>query len=181
LILDVLLPERSVDLNIDEAYEKVKAVLIEKGCSVVSEEPPKQLLVKQGSLWGLSPRTAKKNIKIKFETIDNETSIKYSSKLARDWKNVTLIGCVLAFAIAVLCVWMAMDLGKFMVDGGQSFWSWIIISGDQVEFKAGEAFVNLAYGLTVFLSVIIVLELAIVVYARSKIEWVIEEALSQLC
>ena len=178
--MDVLLPERKVDLNIDQAYEKAKTVLIEKGCSVVSEEPSRQLLVKQGSLWGLSPRTAKKNIKITFESADNKTSIKYSSKLSPDWKNVTLIGCVLAFVIAVLCVWMALDLGKFMVDGGQSFWGWIITSGDQVEFQAGEAFVNLAYGLAVFLSVIIVLELAVVVYARSKIEVFVEEALSQL-
>lgn len=178
--MDVLLPERKVDLNIDEAYEKAKTALIEKGCSVVSDEPPHQLLIKQGSLWGLSPRTAKKNIKLTFETLDNKTSIKYYSKLASDWKNVTLVGCVLAFVIAVLCVWMAIDLGKFMVDGGQSFWGWIITSGDQVEFQAGEAFINLAYGLTVFLSVIIVLEFAIVVYARSKIEVFVEESLSQL-
>lgn len=180
MVLDVLLPELKADLNIEETYEKVTTILIEKGCSVVSDEAPNQLLVKQGSLWGLSPRTAKKNIKLKFETVNNKTSIKYSSKLASDWKNVTLVGCVLAFVIAVMCMWMALDLGKFMVDGGQSFWGWIITVGDQVEFQAGEAFINLAYGLTVFLSVIIVLEFAIVVYARSKIEVFVEEALSQL-
>ena len=178
--MDVLLPERIIDAHIEETYEKTKTLLIGKGCTVVSEEPSRQFAVRQGSLWGLSPRTAKKNIKLSFEANGIKTSIKYSSKLAQDWKNVTLVGCVLAFLIAVLCVWMATDLGKFMATGDQSFWGWIITSGDQIEFLAGEAFINLAYGLTAFLSVIIVLEIAVVVYARSKIEEFIEEALSQL-
>jgi hypothetical protein len=174
------LPERKVDLKVDEAYAKLKTVLVEKGCSVVSEEQPRQLLAKQGSLWGISPRNAKKTIKITLEPAEDKTSIKYSSKLASDWKNVTLIGCVLAFVIAVVCVWMATDLSKFMVDGNPSFWSWIITVGGKAEFQTGEAFVNLAYGLTVFLSVVIVLEFAIVVYARSKIEVFVEEALSEV-
>ena len=178
--MDVLLPERIIDANTDETYEKTKTVLIGKGCTVVSEEPSRQIVLRQGSLWGLSPRTAKKNIKLSFEAKGNKTSIKYSSRLSQDWKNVTIVGCVLAFLIAVVCVWMAMDLGKFIVNGDQSFWGWIITSGDQIEFQAGEAFINLAYGLTVFLSVIIALEIAVVVYARSKIEGFIEEVLSQL-
>ena len=36
--------------------------------------------------------------------------------------------------------------------------------------QAGQAFVNLAWGLAVFLSVIILLEIVIVVYVHSKID-----------
>ena len=172
--------ERTVSLKIEEAYPKLKVALVEKGCKVTSEELPKQICFKQGSLWGISPKTAKKNIIVNLEPVSDGTRVKCSSKLASDWKNITLIGCALASALVALCVWMAIDLSAFMVTRVPSFWSWLVTVGSNVDLVAAQVFVNLTWGLAVFLSVIILLEGAIVVYVRSKIDTFTQDALNQL-
>ena len=172
--------ERTVNLKIEEAYPKLKAVLVEKGCRVLSEEPPRQISFKQGSLWGISPKTAKKTVNANFESVDDGTRISCSSRLASDWKNITLIGCALAFVLVGLCVWMATDLTTFMATRVPSFWSWLVVVGGKVDLAAGQAFVNLTWGLAVFLSVVILLEAAIVVYVHSKIDSFVKDALNQL-
>lgn len=172
--------ERTVGLKIEETYPKLKAALTAKGCKVISEKTPNQICFKQGSLWGVSPKTAKKTITVDLEPVDGGTRVKCSSKLASDWKNITLIGCAFALVLVGLCVWMANDLATFMVSHQTSFWSWLVAVGGNVDLVAAQAFVNLTWGLAIFLSVIIFLEGAIVVYVRSKIDAFTEDALNQL-
>ena len=167
-------------MKIEEAYPKLKAVLIEKGYKVLTEEPPRQISVKQGSLWGVLPKTAKKNVYINLEPVDDGTRIRWSSKLAADWKNITIIGCALAFVLVGVCVWIATDLSTFLITRQSSFWSWLISVGSNVNSMIAQAFVNLTWGLAGFLSIIIVLEVVIVFYVSSKIEAFTEEAFSQL-
>ena len=172
--------ERAVSLKIDEAYPKLKAVLVEKGCKVISEEPEKQICFKQGSLWGISPKTAKKIVEVHLEPVADRTRVIYSSRLASDWKNITLIGCAFAFVLVGLCVWMATDLTTFTATGVPNSWSWLIAVGGNVDIAAGQVFVNLSWGLAFFLSAVILLEAGIVVYAHSKIDAFAKDALSQL-
>ena len=172
--------ERTFNLKIDEAYSKLKVAFLDKGCKVISEAPPNQICFKQGSLWGIAPQTAKKNITANLVTVEDGTRVNFSSKLASDWKNITLIGCVLAFVLVGLCVWMATDLSAFMVTREPSFWSWLVTVGRSVDLAAAHSFVNLTWGLTVFLSVIILLEGVIVVYARYRIDLFTQEVLNQL-
>jgi hypothetical protein len=172
--------EQTINLKIEETYPKLKAALVEKGCKIISEELPQQICFKQGSLWGIAPQTAKKIITVNLESVEGGTRVQCSSKLASDWKNITLIGCALAFVLIVLCVWMATDLSAFIVTRVPSFWSWLVIVGGNVDLVAAQVFVNLTWGLTVFLSVIILLEGAIVVYVRSKIDAFTQDALNQL-
>ncbi|MCW3982677.1 MAG: hypothetical protein NWE96_01620 [Candidatus Bathyarchaeota archaeon] len=174
------MPERTVDLDVVQAFEKLKTRLTEKDCTIISETPPHQLLFGQGSLWGIMPKTAKKTINLTLQSEGNKTKISFTSKLAKDWKNITIIGCILAAVLVAVCVWMALDLGAFLGDGNPSFWSWLVTSHDQVEFSAGEAFINLAWGLTIFLSVIIALEAAVYIYCHAKIDTFAEETLSTL-
>jgi hypothetical protein len=75
---------------------------------------------------------------------------------------------------------MAIDLSAFMVTRVPSFWSWLVTVGSNVDLVAAQVFVNLTWGLAVFLSVIILLEGAIVVYVRSKIDTFTQDALNQL-
>ena len=172
--------KRTVGLAIEEAYADLKTALVEKGCKILSEEPPRQISVKQGSLWGISPKTAKKTLNIQLAPIDSGTRVTCSSKLASDWKNITAVGCALAVVLVGLCLWMANDLGAFMVTHEPSFWSWLVTVEGNVDLQAGQAFVNLTWGLAVFLSVIIFLEAMIVVYAHTKINTFAEETLKQL-
>ncbi len=164
------LPQTTVNFTVEEAYAKAKEALTRQNGTVISEEQPRRLVVGQGSLWGISPRTAKKTVTATFEAAEDKTSISYSSKLASVWKNVTIVGCVLAAALAGLCVWMALDLSAFMATSNPGFWSWLIISGGKVLFSAGDALVNLAWGLSIFLAIIIALEAAIYVYVGRNIE-----------
>jgi hypothetical protein len=172
--------EQTLNLKIDEAYPKFKVAFLDKGCKVISEEPPNQICFKQGSLWGIAPQTAKKTITATLEPVEGGTRVKCSSKLASDWKNITLIGCVLAFVLVGLCVWMATDLSAFMVTREPSFWSWLVTVGGNLDVAVAHAFINLTWGLTVFLSVIILLEAAIVVYAHYRVDLFTQEALKQL-
>ena len=172
--------KRTVSLGIDKAYADVKAVLLEKGCKIISEEPPKQILVKQGSLWGMSPRTAKKTIAVNLVPVDSGTQVTCSSRLSSDWKNLTVVGCALAAVLVGLCLWMTFDLEAFMVTQKPSFWSWLVTVNGSVDFQVGQAFVNLAKSLAVFLSVIILLEIVIAVYVHAGIDWFAEGTLNSL-
>ena len=172
--------KRTVDLNVEDAYQKLKTLLNGRGCKVISEASPKQITFLQGSLWGISPKTAKKTIHITLEPEPPKTTITYSSKLTSDWKNITIVGCILAAVLAGVCMWMALDLGAFLATGAPSVWSWLVTAEDQVEFRAGEAFVNLAWGLAIFLFVVIAVEAIVFVYARSRIEAFAAEVIGEL-
>ena len=172
--------ERTVSVEIDKAYADLKAALIEKGCKIISEEPPKQILVKQGSLWGISPKTAKKTLSVNLVPVDSGTQVTCSSRLSSDWKNLTVVGCALAVALVGLCLWMTFDLGAFMVTQKPSFWSWLVTVNGNVDFQVGQAFVSLTKSLAVFLSVIILLEIAVAVYVHARIDRFAEETLNSL-
>jgi hypothetical protein len=172
--------ERTVNLNVQEAALKLKAVFVEKGCKVISEEPPSQISFKQGSLWGIAPQTAKKTITVNLQSAEGGTKVQVSSKLASDWKNITLVGCIFAVVLAGICVWMATDLTAALSTHQNTFWSWLVSVGGTVDSAAAQSFVNLTWALAAFLVVIIVLEGAIVVYVRSRIDVFSKEILNQL-
>jgi len=162
--------EQIVNLTVQEAYDTIRTALSEENCRFLSEKSLRQIIVKQGSLWGISPKTAKKTIEIDLEPSDNGTKVKYISKLSSDWKNITLIGCVLAAILVGVCIWMIIDLTAFMSTNVPSVWSWLVTEGGNVNVLAGKAFINLAWELAVFLTIVILLEAVIVVYVRSKID-----------
>ena len=172
--------ERTVNLEIDKAYADLKAVLFEKGCKIIYEEPPERILVKQGSIWGMSPTTAKKTVKFNLISVDAGTQVTCSSRLSSDWKNISIIGCVLAAVLIGVCLWMAFDLGAFMVSRKPSFWSWLITVSGNIDFQIGKALVSLTEGLAVLLSGIIVLEIVLLVYVHGRIERFAEEALNSV-
>ena len=87
---------------------------------------------------------------------------------------------MLAVALAGLCVWMAADLTAFMATRVPSFWSWLVTVEGSVDLASARAFINLTLGLTFFLSVVILLEAAIVVYAHYKIDLFTKETLNKL-
>ena len=172
--------EQTVNLEIEEAYSKLKTALLDRGCKIISEEPQKQICFKHGSLWGISAKTAKKTINLNFESVVGGTKVRCSSMLTSDWKNITVIGCALAIVLVGLCIWMATDLSTLMVTHVPGFWSWLVMVGSNVNLVAAQAFINLTWGLAVFLSVIILLEVAIVIYVGSKIDLFAKNTLNQL-
>lgn len=169
--------KRTYSLEIDKAYKDLKSSLAEKGCKIISEDPPKRIVVKQGSLWGISPTTAKKIVDVNFKVVDSGTQVTCSSRLSADWKNLTIVGCALAFVLVGLCLWMALGLSTFIVTGKPTFWSWLATVNGNLDLAVAQALVNLTKALAVFLSVIIVLEIAVGVYAYAGIDRFAQETL----
>ena len=158
----------------------MKAILVEKGCKVISEQEHRQICSRQGSLWGVLPKTAKKTVNVTFKPIDGGTNVKCKSALTSDWKNITLIGCALALVLVGVCLWMASDLNATLVSHLPGFWGWLITVQGNVNVVAAQAFIKLTWGLAAFLSGIILVEAAIVVYVRSRIDAFTEDALNML-
>jgi hypothetical protein len=167
-------------LGINEAHADLKAFLLRKGCRIVAEEPPTFISVKQGSLWGISPRTAKKVVRYRLSPVDSGTRISCSSSLASDWRNLTIIGSALAVLLMALCLWITTDLEAFMITQESTYWSWIVMVNSYIDFQTGQMLVGLTRMLAVFLAIIIALEVVIAVYAHSKINAFAEETLKTL-
>lgn len=180
MVCGVSLLKRTVNLKIEETYSKLRSALTAKDCKVIFEKTPNQLCFKQGSLWGISSKTAKKNLNVTLETVNEGTMISCTSTLSSDWKNITLIGCGLAAILIGLCAWMATDLSSLIVTHVPGFWGWLVMVGSYIDYRAAQAFVRLTWGLAGFLSLIIVLEALIVVNARSKIDVFAEENLAKI-
>jgi hypothetical protein len=176
----VSLVERTVELEADEAYAGLKAVLVEKNCKVTAEEAPARIVVQQGSLWGISPVSAKKNVDYRLASVEGGTRVTGSSALASDWKNLTIIGCVLSVIVVALCLWMAADLDALVATQQQGYWSWIATVDGYVDVQTAEMFAGLTRMLAVFLATILGAEIAIVVYVQTKINKFAEEALNAL-
>jgi len=171
---------RTVGLEIEKAHAELKALLLKRGCRIIAEEPPVLISVKQGSLWGISPKTAKKVVTYRLSPVDSGTRITSSSSLASDWKNLTVIGTALSVLVASLCWWIAMDLDAFMVTQQPSYWSWIATVDGYIDLQTAETFVSLTRMLAVFLAIIIAIEAVIIVYAHFSINSFAEENLKAL-
>ena len=157
-------------MEIEKAYAGLKTFLAQRGCKTISESPPTRLLVKQGSLWGMSPTSAKKIVDITLLPVDSGTQVTCSSRLSADWKNITIIGCALAAALVGLCLWITFNVNAFVTNGRATFWSWLVTVNGNVDVSVAHDFVNLTEGLAVFLFVVVVLEIAVAVYAYKRIE-----------
>ena len=175
---DVSLVERTVSLEIKNAYADLKALLLQKGCRLVAEEAPAFISVRQGSLWGISPRTAKKVVSYRLVSVYSETRITCSSSLAADWKNLTVIGSVLAVVVASLCVWISMDLDALVTTQEQGYWSWIAMVNGYIDVQTAQMFAGLTLVLAFFLAIIIIIEIVVAVYAYFRVNVFAEETLN---
>jgi len=162
--------KRTLNLEINQAYGDLKKSLFQKNCKIVSENFPTQLLVRQGSLWGISPSSAKKTIHFELVSAESKTDVTCKSRLNSDWRNVTIIGCILAAVLAGVCLWMAFDLTAVVGSGKATFWRWLVTSHGTVDVSVAKAFVNLTEDLAAFLFLIIVFEVAVAIYAQKKID-----------
>lgn len=172
--------EHVVHLEITETYARLKALLLGNGCKIIAEDPPTAVSVKHGSLWGISPETAKKIMHYHLSPFNSGTRISCSSALASDWKNLTLIGSVFAVILSAFCWWISLDLETFLASHGYSYWSWIASTNGYADYQALKAFQHLAWMLATFLMVVIAVEAVIAVYVSSRLNIVAEKILMRL-
>ena len=122
---NLVLLERIVSLEVEEAYSELKTILLEKGCKIVSEEPPKHISVKHGSLRGVSPKSAKKLVSYHISSHESGTRIVTYSSISSDWVSLTFGGSMIAGFVAAMFWWIASDISSLVINGEPRFWTWL--------------------------------------------------------
>jgi hypothetical protein len=172
--------EKVVGLEIEKAYAGLKDFLLKSNCKIISEEPPILISIKQGSIWGISPRSAKKIVSYRLFPLDSGTRIASSSSLASDWKNLSIIGSLLSAIVALLCFWIGIDLDAYIITQKPSNWSWLAGAYGYTDFQRALILANLTKVLAVFLAITLALEILVAVYVRVRINAFAKESLSTL-
>jgi hypothetical protein len=172
--------ERSINLEIKEAYSKLRTILLEKDCRVISEEPPKQILIRHGSLRGISPRSAKKEVSYSLSPQGQKTRITYSSSISSDWVNLTLWGNVAAAIVAAVFWWIASDITVLIVDGSLGYWTWLARAFGYPNIQYALFMINITKALSIVLAVAILLEILDFFIVHRKINTFATETLNEL-
>ena len=174
------MPARNVSTEVDSTYSELKGVLLGKNCKILSEEPPKHIIVRHGSLRGVSPRNAKKIVDYRICPHNSGSRIISDSTVSSDWANLTLWGNIAAIVVAAIFWWIASDITILLVDGKSGYWTWLAGAFGYPNVQYAFFMVNITKALSVVLVVTIVLEILDVFIVYRKINTFAEETLDEL-
>ena len=164
-----------VKLPLEESIVRLKKLLLEKGAQLIREESD-SITVKQGSIWGVSPTSAKKIIRFEVSTDKTDgTKIVSNSKLSKDYIRFTLLGIVLTVAVMLVCLWISFDLSAVAMDHA-NFLGGVISSSARAFRLLSE--VTLLF--SVFLAVTLVLESVVIINIHRKIETFVRKILMNI-
>jgi hypothetical protein len=169
--------ECTFDLQIEKVFFELKSFLVKNSCRIIVEKSPTLITVVQGSIWGVFPRAAKKEMRYQISAANSRNLVTVSSRLARDWMNLAVIGSMLATVLASICWWIALDLERFATTQQPSYWSWIVTGNGYASFQLAQTLAGFAMLLAVLLVVMIILEVVAVVFAKNRIDVFAEESL----
>lgn len=177
---NLILLEQISSLKIESAYSEVKTILLEEGCKIVSEEPPKRILIRHGSLWGISPKYAKKIVSYHLYPYESGTKIVSYSSISPDWANLTLWGNIIAGVLASVLWWITSDVANYVASGKFGYWTWL--AGAFGYPNADHAFfmINVTKALSIVLVIAILLEILDVFIVYRRIDTFAKETLDEL-
>jgi hypothetical protein len=144
------LAETTLNKDNQETYTNLKTKLTQHKCQIIAEDPPNTVSAIQGSIWGTSPKTAKKKITYTLQQTPEGTNITSTTSLTSAYINFTLVGCVFSVALIALCGWIALDLQGYAANGA-GFWSWLSQTGSQFDADKASVFIRLSGILAAFL------------------------------
>jgi hypothetical protein len=172
--------KRSITLEIEKTYSKLKTILIERGSKIISEAPPGHISIQHGSLRGVYPKSAKKMVN--FNMFQNKmiTKIESDSKLSPDWIILTLVGNIIAGFVAAAFWWIATDIADLVVNGNSGYWTWLaeIFGYPNVQYTLFMS--NVLKTLSIVLVVTIILEILDFFIVYRKIDAFAKEILHEL-
>ena len=149
---------------------------MQDSCKKASES----VSVVQDSLWGISPKTAQKKTNYTLWQDASGTHVVCASALTAGYINLTVVGCVLSVALALICAWIACDLQAYVSNGVQGFWSWLAQTHSRLNADAATLFIRMTWILVVFHAATLVVEAVMVVRVRGKKDLFGEETLKTL-
>lgn len=176
------MPEAYLNTEITRAFNKLKLLLTQNECKIISEKPPTAIKVIHGSVWGMSPKTAKKEITFELQKDITKTHVVSISHLTRDYLNLTITGYVFSAVLMLICLWIGFDLQSY-ASNGAGFWGWLAwTNGPYGHFDPSIAavLIKLSLGLAAFLVGTIAVETIIVVKVQAEIHIFAEEIIRAL-
>jgi hypothetical protein len=176
----VFLAEKFVHAELNEVYGRLKASQIRNKCKIISEEIPKTVSTIQGSLWGTSPKYAQKKTEYQLRQDVDGTRIVATSNLTSGYINLTLSGVALSIGLMLLCVWIALDLQTYALNGVQGVWGWLAEIHGRVNLDLATLFIRLGWILAAFLVATLVAESIVVARVRSGVNVFAREILKSL-
>ena len=165
---ELILCERKTSQSIEQAYTRLKKILLDSKCKINAEEPPKYIRVTQGSLMGIFPMNAKKVVSFNLSTNGSETKIASSSQIAADWKNLTLYGSVITAFLIGIFVWITIDMKSYIETARPGFWAWLAQIYGPNDIWRANFMINVIQALAIFLVLVIVIEILIVIYVYPR-------------
>ena len=175
-----VLLERHVSLEIEKAYSELKTILLERGCRIICEEPPKQISVRHGSLRGVSPKSAKKLVSYSLSVHERGTRTASCSSVSSDWAHLTLWGNIIAGIVAALFWWIATDIASLVVNGATGYWTWLAGAFGYPDVRYTFFMIDVTKALSIVLVITILLEMLDVFIVYRKIDTFAAETLGEL-
>jgi hypothetical protein len=174
------LSEKSLPVPIEQAYAQLKTILHKNKCKIIEEKPPQYISIKQGSLNGILPKSAKKTVNYYLYPEGTGTKITSSSKIASDWTNLTLCGNILAAFLAAIFLWIAADIENYTQTAKPSFWTWLAKAHGYLDLQYTTFMINLTRASAIFLALTIAVEILIVIYVYPRKNAFAQETLQAL-
>jgi hypothetical protein len=163
------LSETIVDAEVSETFRKIKEILVQSKCRLISQEEPRNIVAVQGSLWGVSPETAQKKIEFTFRQNASRTRVIAHSALTSGYINFTLAGCVLSVLLLTVCIWIGLDMQGIILTGNEGAWSWLAQTQGFIDLNKANVFVRLMWILTAFLVSTLALEALIIWKVKANV------------
>lgn len=171
--------ETNIASGLSETYVKLKTLLLKNGCIIIAEEVPDQISVLQGSVWGVSPKAAKKNITFRLSASENQTRVIANSAWTLSYKLLTLIGSSLATVLMLLCGWIFISLRDYVSTAKMNYWSWLANTNGFVDSQKAHLFINLTEIMVVFLAITLIMEIMVVAIALLRKDSFAKESLGK--
>ena len=172
--------ETKLNRAIEEAYTVLKELLSQRKYRITNEEKPHKISAIQGSLWGTTPKTAQKTINFTLQKDDSGTRITGKSSLTSGYIGLTVTGVVFSVALIIVCIWIILDLQTFASTGASGFWGWLARTQGFFNPDKAALFTGLLLFLTAFLTATLIVETAIVVSVKTRINATAEEVFKTL-
>jgi hypothetical protein len=152
------LAQTTTNVSIEETYAKLKTQLAQRKCKITTEQPPSNLTVVQGSIWGTSAKTAQKKTTYTLQQTQAGTHVTAKSSLTRKYVNFTLAGVLLSLVVLFVCAWIAIDLQTYLNTGNPGTWSWPAQRGGEIDFDKALLFARLGWIFATFLALTLLAE-----------------------
>ena len=172
--------ETNVNKEIQQTFSKLKLLLADKKCRILSEENLSRITVVQGSLWGTSPKTAQKKTTYLLRETSSGTNIKASSSLTRSYLCFTLVGVAFSVALMIICFWIALNLRVYIDGGAPGVWGWLVQVHGFLDLKVAQFLETLGWALGAFLAISLVVEGVIIARVLAHLELFSKEILAVL-